>query len=398
MVLAFVGILLTVHLKMQETRGFDQGCWGFNPPAEGEQQFFDCEAVTGSAAGQLFGVSNAFWGMGFYALVALLSALIAFNGSPARERFKGARVGLLTIGVFYSAYLAWVQHTQIGEYCALCLTSAALVATLFLLQVLDLFLNMKPQDRTHALRPAFFGLLVGLTVILAGADIAYFNTLETPEPMMTQVDESELASMFNTNELEGLPSEPALNCYYDQDKPAAPNFKEWIAFDDASAGNPDASVTVLEYFDPNCPHCKTVGAEMTKVKKALKDEAYFVFKPIPLLGQKSVGQVAALHYANQKGKFFEMLDRQFDMQNPQGISFPQLRKMTNEAGLNATELESRLRANTYAGRMTSDYKQFVDHGYTSVPTVLINGKVVAGNSRSAECLAQLIRQAAAPAR
>ena len=62
-VLAILGVLTTVHLWIQQGRGFDQGCWGFNPPSAEEAATFNCEAVVYSDAGKLFGLSNVYWGM-----------------------------------------------------------------------------------------------------------------------------------------------------------------------------------------------------------------------------------------------------------------------------------------------------------------------------------------------
>ena len=48
-------------------------------------------------------------------------------------------------------------------------------------------------------------------------------------------------------------------------------------------GNPDGDVTVVEFFDYNCPYCKKVFPTVTKLLKADGNIRY-VFKEFPILG------------------------------------------------------------------------------------------------------------------
>lgn len=125
---------MVVHLWLMVDRGFDRGCFGFSAPTA----VVECEAVIQSDAGSLFGISNAVWGLLFYLGVAGLSALVAFStgfGATAR-RLRHALIG---IGFAYSAYLVYVQATQIGQWCKLCLISAGIVTVLTLLTSWQLF-------------------------------------------------------------------------------------------------------------------------------------------------------------------------------------------------------------------------------------------------------------------
>lgn len=84
-------------------------------------------------------------------------------------------------------------------------------------------------------------------------------------------------------------------------------------------GNPDATVTIVEFFDYNCPYCRTTYAEM---KNFLKDnpDTKVVLKDVASLGEHSEdvarvviaaarqdGNFAALHDAlmTQKGQMTE---------------------------------------------------------------------------------------------
>ncbi len=138
-VLALLGVLLVIHLWMQQERGFDQGCFGFNTEYEqARQATFDCEAVTQSDAGSFLGLSNVVWGLAFYLTVALLGAGVALL--PARTALlKKIRGVVIVLGFLYAIWLVNVQFNVLGDLCALCLISAGITTLLFLTLALDFF-------------------------------------------------------------------------------------------------------------------------------------------------------------------------------------------------------------------------------------------------------------------
>jgi len=134
--LALVGILVVVHLWIQNGRGFDRGCFGFSGP---QPVAANCEAVIQSDAGKLLGISNIVWGFLFYVGLALVSYRVITQGAG-----KLIRTGMIAVGLIYSGYLSWVQFTQFGEYCKLCLLSASIVALLAIVCLVEAFTKPKP--------------------------------------------------------------------------------------------------------------------------------------------------------------------------------------------------------------------------------------------------------------
>lgn len=135
--LALLGIIVVVHLWIQSGRGFDRGCFGFSAP-ETVTPSVGCEAVIGSDAGKLFGVSNIVWGLLFYIALAGVS-FFSIRQSPADAvRTKTLRLAMIAVGLVYSAYLSYVQYFQLGEFCKLCLTSASIVLLLAIVSAVDL--------------------------------------------------------------------------------------------------------------------------------------------------------------------------------------------------------------------------------------------------------------------
>lgn len=394
--LAVVGLLVSAHLTIQESRGFEEGCFGFASP---QAATFDCGAVTQSEAATLFGIPNSIWGIVFYAAIAVLTAAAAFNWIGRRRTAKWLRATLIGVGFVYSAYLVYYQFFEISELCALCLVSAGVVAILAVAQAVDFGKSEPSSSSDETTRDvksrrefAYMGALAAVVVLLIGADAMYFASAEAPEPYMPPAAPSaeqsvERASTADVNRQ--LPAE----CRYDLDRGPVEDYERLVNFYDATIGNPDADVTVIEYFDPNCPHCRTLHAIMEEVIETHEDQARFVFKPF-FLWQHSIPQSEALYAAAQEGKFFEMLDHQYALQNPQeGLSPEELRGIAEDIEMDADALMQRIESGIYRRSLVADKEEAVAIGVNSTPTVLINGRFVATQSRSADCLRRMIEQA-----
>jgi uncharacterized membrane protein len=182
-VLGLLGILVVVHLYIQSDRGFDRGCFGFEEPEQVDTSF-DCEAVTRSQAGSLLGVSNVIWGGLFYLALTALSLALVRVGPSGVQRLKRIRAAAIVFGFAYSLYLSYVQYSDIGEYCKLCLMSASIVFVMFILQGVD-YVTKADQSassgKVSSGRRWFVSVgMLAATVVLAGADLAYFSTLPAP--------------------------------------------------------------------------------------------------------------------------------------------------------------------------------------------------------------------------
>lgn len=228
------------------------------------------------------------------------------------------------------------------------------------------------------------GAAVLLVAVLVGADFAYFDRLEPA----VAVEEPTSAQAVSA---EGVPSG---ECMYDPEHPVVEDYTALINFFDPSRGNAEAEVTVIEYFDPNCPHCKTIHPIMKEVIQTHGDKARFVFKPF-VLWSHSVAQSEALYAAAQEGKFFEMLDLQYAIQQPQtGLSEEQLRAIASEIGMNPDVLIKRIESGLYRRTLAETKDKGVKAGVNSTPAVLINGRFVESDSRNVDCLRKLIDGAA----
>ena len=391
-VLALIGVLVVVHLAIQQGRGFDQGCMGFLAPGSAGDTF-NCGAVLDSSAGTFLGVSNTVWGLFFYAGVAFFSAVMLVGKGALLQWSRRLRPILVAGGFLYTLYLVYYQFFVINELCALCLTSAGIVLLITIVQGIAFQRSRQSATETRP-QPAsvrmkdyrFIGVLAVALVVLVGADFIYFRSLDNTgggaEPAATA------ASGVNP----GVQSPQAAVCGYDTSRPTI-DYQEIMGLQDPYLGNPDADVTVIEFFDPNCPHCKTMHSIMNSVIDEYGDRAHFVYKPVALWPY-SLDQIDALYAAMQEGKFDEMLEAQFERQQQGGLSMRQLQSIAEEIGMDPEQLSQRIDRGVYRTSTMEQRRIASDIGLTGVPAVLINGRFVGPTSRSPACIGQLIEEAA----
>ena len=397
-VVALMGVLVTAHFNLTASTGFEQECLfgAFESPVETS----GCQAALESAVGRPLGVSNAVWGMLFYLVVAGLCAAIVFGTEARRIFLKRARAVLVGLGFFYSMFLTAYQFVAMPARCPLCLISALLVTVLLGVQVLYLVqpvdlstMTMKAKKKVR--EGALYGALAVMMLLFAGADAAYFNNLAEPAAdQTTQTAQTAQTApapvtqpVADTDEAGSSGNE----CLYDPNKAPIENFEALVGPHDPYKGNPDAAVTVVEFFDPNCPHCKSLHPVMKATIAKYEDRARFVYKSVSLW-QYSIGQNAALWAAAEEGKFFEMLDLQFEKQQRGGFGMPKIRELATQVGMDADSLEKRMRDGQYDDLINGANKQAQAAGVSGVPAVLINGRFVAKGSRTEACLGQLIEE------
>jgi len=217
-------------------------------------------------------------------------------------------------------------------------------------------------------------------VVLAGADVLYFRSLPPNDIVQTASTPPATEPVLTDDGQVG-------ECQYDRDKPLVENYRDLVTFTDPSMGNPDASVTVIEFFDPNCPHCATMHPIMKQVVSQYGDRAWFVWRPF-LNWPASMSQIEALYFAAQDGKCFEMMEEQYRRQSQQAIGIDELGEIATQIGLDGDLMRTRLQRGLYQNIIMRQRQAGVDAGVRSVPAIMINGRFV--GTRSAACIGQLI--------
>jgi protein-disulfide isomerase len=76
------------------------------------------------------------------------------------------------------------------------------------------------------------------------------------------------------------------------------------------AGNPNGDVSVVEFFDYNCPYCRRALPDVLKLINQ-DGNVRLVLKELPILSDDSVAAAKLALAANKQGKYFEMHQKLF---------------------------------------------------------------------------------------
>ncbi len=184
----------------------------------------------------------------------------------------------------------------------------------------------------------------------------------------------------------------AQECGFDDERALDVPVSDIIDERDPLIGNPDSDVVMIEFFDPNCPHCRTLHPIVKEVVEEYQDRIRYYAKPFPLW-DFSHPQVEAMLIAARADLYYEMIDLQ--MENPQdgGIPIEDLASMAAELGFSEDRFLEVLEQGPLQGRVRELRRQGRQAGVSSTPTLTINGQVVNGQSRSTECISQLLDEA-----
>ena len=126
--LALIGLFVSTYLTL-----YKLGYIGELKCAVGS-----CETVNTSRWATFFGVPVAAWGLGFY-VAALALAVMSIQEKYADARaFSVALVVLTAWGVVFSGWLTYLELFVINAICIWCVTSACIVAVMFVVSLLDL--------------------------------------------------------------------------------------------------------------------------------------------------------------------------------------------------------------------------------------------------------------------
>ena len=170
-------------------------------------------------------------------------------------------------------------------------------------------------------------------------------------------------------------------------------YRQLVSQNDPSIGDFDAPVTVVEYFDPNCSHCKALHPIMKRVIERYRDHARFFMIPF-VLWPHSLPQIEALYIAAARGKYHEMLDAQFSAQKPGGLSVQEISDIADETGLDPEWMKTRLAEGRHQTEIINRRNQIRGLGVTGTPTIMINGRFITdSSSKTAACIGQLIERA-----
>lgn len=143
-------------------------------------------------------------------------------------------------------------------------------------------------------------------------------------------------------------------------------------------GNPDATVTLTEYSDFQCPACASFEPALEGVMEEYGDSIRFEYKHFPLpIHSSAMPAAVAAEAAAQQGKFFEYHDLLFTNQqawsnsNTPNVLFI---KYAEDLGLDVETFRRHMNAPILRDKVRDSVAEGRELQVTGTPTFFLNGE------------------------
>jgi len=169
--------------------------------------------------------------------------------------------------------------------------------------------------------------------------------------------------------------------------PEVPSLFPPISEDDHVLGPADASVTVLEYADFQCPTCAGLAPVLALLGIEYPQDFRLVFRHFPLLHRSDYDKTAlaaqAAEAAAAQGKFWEMHDLLYGKQSEWKSLSPAdferwLYDQTALVGLDLAQFQADLNSAAIVTRVQQAWEDGLQTGLPYTPFLLINGQIYTG--------------------
>ncbi len=171
--------------------------------------------------------------------------------------------------------------------------------------------------------------------------------------------------------------------------------QDWIE------GNSNATTTIVEYSDFQCPACARYYPLVKQLVSDLGSQIRVVYRNFPLPQHQNADVAArAAGAAGKQGKLWEMHDKLFENQNAwaeKGNAEEIFIGYANELGLNVNQFKTDINSKDIEKKIQDDLKSGLGAGVNSTPSFFING-VKIQNPRSYDEFKSIIEQSIRSAR
>lgn len=142
-------------------------------------------------------------------------------------------------------------------------------------------------------------------------------------------------------------------------------------------GPGDAPVTIVEFVDYECPHCRDAQGLLRKVVEAYPRQVRLFFKHFPLNGHTMARTAAeAAMAAHKQGKFWPYNDKIWPKAD--ALTAAALEQMAKEVALDVPRWRSDMASEAVKGLVSQEKADGVAIGINSTPSIYINGRRYTG--------------------
>ncbi len=148
-------------------------------------------------------------------------------------------------------------------------------------------------------------------------------------------------------------------------------------------GNKQGNVTLVEFFDYRCPHCKEMAAIIEGLIKK-NPNLKVVLKEWPIFGGPSLFAAQAALAAQEQGKYWAFHNEL--MNAPQGLKNEDVLKLAKKAGLDVKKLQKAMQSDKIKQQIESTYKIAKQLQLQGTPVFIIARTPTAGADITEESL------------
>lgn len=137
-------------------------------------------------------------------------------------------------------------------------------------------------------------------------------------------------------------------------------------------GDQNAKVTLVEYSDLECPYCRKIHPDLAKLISEYKGKIKWVYRHYPLeaihpSAQKAAEASECAYKMGEDIKFWEYIDKVFELTATQKMEIPLLVSAGEQVGLNKSSFESCVNSGEQAKKVDTQQDGGVKAGVQGTP-------------------------------
>jgi protein-disulfide isomerase len=141
------------------------------------------------------------------------------------------------------------------------------------------------------------------------------------------------------------------------------------------AGNPEGTITMVEFFDYNCGYCKRAMDDVIKVIENEKDVKIF-FKELPILSASSREAAQFALAAHKQGKYFEYHTALMNHKGSKSTAV--LKSIGEDLGLDGEQLEKDSKSDAIEATLNKNRDLSRELGIRGTPAFIIGNQLSPG--------------------
>lgn len=140
-------------------------------------------------------------------------------------------------------------------------------------------------------------------------------------------------------------------------------------------GNPDGDVTIVEFFDYNCPYCKRAMPEINALM-AEDTNVRLVLREWPILSEGSAFAARAALASRQQGKYAEIHDALMTMRGK--VEAETVLRIAGEVGLDVEKLKIDMQSPEVEEHIATSMRLAEALGFNGTPSFVVGDQLIPG--------------------